>query len=47
MGSISIGFNNAFLHEELDEEVYMQVTKGIANPNSKVCGLKKSLYDLK
>lgn len=40
--------SNAFLHGDLDEEIYMKLPQGYksADPN-KVCRLKKSLYGLR
>ena len=37
----------AFLHGDLEEQIYMEQPKGFSQPRQKhlVCKLKKSLYD--
>ena len=38
---------NAFVHADIDEEIYVQLPTGFYNNNNKVCRLRKALYGLK
>jgi len=42
-----VDISNAFLHEDLQEEVYMKMLEGISNRYNILCKLQKSLYGLK
>lgn len=44
-----LNVKNAFLNEDLEEEVYMDIPSGIEieENTTKVCKLKKSFYGLK
>ena len=50
MGSSPNDMHNAFLHGDLEEEVYMKLPSGSKTKDAdgkKVCKLRKSIYELK
>ena len=47
MGHFSDGCQNAFLNEDLSEEVHMQPPPGLSVESNKVCHLRRALYGLK
>jgi hypothetical protein len=42
-----MNMKNAFLHEDLSEEIYMEQPQGFMQDSYLVCRLKKSIYGLK